>query len=230
MGAVDRAATNGMRLAATTLLARDRAGRLETLMLRRPAGGSFADAWVWPGGVVDPADRPADGHIDEAEELSARSAAVRELREETGLRADFEALVPYALWSPPLETAPRFRTWFFAVDRHEGSLAPQPGEVEELAWVAPGDMLDAHERGEITLIVPTWVTLHQLAAVSCAAELLERAAIGPFEHYETRACAEGRTFYWFGDAAFDGAGGTGSGRHRLDTGARPWRYLRSERD
>ena len=228
MTAVDDGAT-GFRLAATTLLARDRAGRLETLMLRRPASASFAQAWVWPGGVVDAADHPRERHIDEAEELAARAAAVRELREETGLRTEADELVPYALWSPPRETRPRFRTWFFTGDRHDGVLVPEPLEVEELEWVAPADMLDAHRRGEATLVVPTWVTLHQLAAIDSAAELLERAAAGPFEHYETRMRDEGRWFCWFGDAAFDDAGAAGGARHRLETASLPWRYSRFDR-
>lgn len=216
------------RLAATTLLARDRAGRLETLMLRRPTTASFADAWVWPGGVVDPVDHPVGRLVDEVEELAARAAAVRELHEETGLRAMPDALVPYALWSPPIETTPRFRTWFFVGDRHDGVLTPQAREVEQLEWVAPADMLDAHERGEVTLVVPTWVTLHQLLAVGSTAELLERAATEPFEHYETRLRDEGRWFCWFGDAAFEDAAGRGEGRHRLETADRPWRYVRAE--
>lgn len=89
------------RAAATVLLLRDGDRGVEVLMLRRHAAVEFAgDAWVFPGGAVDPADRtldPARWHgIDPAaladrfdataaEVLGFHVAAVRETFEESGL-------------------------------------------------------------------------------------------------------------------------------------------------
>ena len=42
-------------------------------MVKRPPGGIFGDAWVFPGGLTE----PADGVLEEADLLKKR-AAVRE--------------------------------------------------------------------------------------------------------------------------------------------------------
>lgn len=67
-----------------------RGGPPELLLVRRSAAMAFAGgAAVFPGGKVDPADRElaaqtaADG--DDADDLAARIAAIRETIEETGL-------------------------------------------------------------------------------------------------------------------------------------------------
>lgn len=76
--------------AATVLLAGDDPFRV--LMLRRPSGGTFAGALVFPGGAVDAADRdPAwDAHVTggvglSPEQRAIRIAAIRETWEECGV-------------------------------------------------------------------------------------------------------------------------------------------------
>ncbi|HKP75123.1 MAG TPA: hypothetical protein VJT67_06235 [Longimicrobiaceae bacterium] len=97
------------RPAATVVLLRDADGGLEALLLRRHRRSGFAaDAWVFPGGVVDQADRSGEvadrldgpsaaewarrlGLDDPAEALGYVTAAIREAFEETGIllaRAD----------------------------------------------------------------------------------------------------------------------------------------------
>ena len=56
----------GIPVAATVIVLREGATGPEVLMIERPDRGSFAGAWVFPGGKVEPADRLAD---DEAEEV-----------------------------------------------------------------------------------------------------------------------------------------------------------------
>jgi 8-oxo-dGTP pyrophosphatase MutT (NUDIX family) len=91
------------RPAATVLLARDSDDGPEVLLMRRSKRSGFAaDAWVFPGGVVDDEDRdPAAmerldgptpmqwaerlGLTDPAEALAYVVAAVREAFEETGI-------------------------------------------------------------------------------------------------------------------------------------------------
>jgi 8-oxo-dGTP pyrophosphatase MutT (NUDIX family) len=84
------------RPAATVVLARSRGaqeGGFEVLLLRRPEAARFAaGAFVFPGGVIDPADhdpglqarlaRPGSGPPPEA---AALAAGIRELFEETGI-------------------------------------------------------------------------------------------------------------------------------------------------
>src|SRR4051812_34542798 len=92
-------------LAATVAVLRDGADGAEVLLLERPHDrGSFAAAWVFPGGSVDEED---------AGDL--RRAAVRETLEETGLVVPPDALVPLARWHPPAEAPKRLVTSFFVV-------------------------------------------------------------------------------------------------------------------
>ena len=82
--------------AATVVLLRDGAHGIEVLLLERPRHtGTFAGAWVFPGGRVDPEDYDAAGSVppdlqaeprNPEEDLpAARIAGVRETVEETGL-------------------------------------------------------------------------------------------------------------------------------------------------
>lgn len=91
------------RQAATVMLVRDGSGPPEVLLLRRHGRSGFAaDAWVFPGGVVDAADRGLSlvdrldgpspdawagrlGVGDPAEALGYVAAALREAFEETGI-------------------------------------------------------------------------------------------------------------------------------------------------
>lgn len=79
------------RPAATVVLARAAAAELEVLLLRRPEAARFAaGAYVFPGGVIDPADREeALGRrlagAGVGKEWPALVAGLRELFEETGI-------------------------------------------------------------------------------------------------------------------------------------------------
>lgn len=79
------------RLSSTVILVRDDPD-LRVLMIQRHGAGDFADALVFPGGLVDPGDRDprwgelvVDGQNLAPDERVARIAAYRELFEETGL-------------------------------------------------------------------------------------------------------------------------------------------------
>lgn len=107
-GFEDKVAAGGFapaptRPAATVLLVRDSADGPELLLLRRHRRSGFAaDAWVFPGGVVDEADRNLGlvermdgptpmqwterlGLADPADAVAFVMAAVREAFEETGI-------------------------------------------------------------------------------------------------------------------------------------------------
>ena len=146
--------------AATVVLLRDGERGVEVLLAERPRDrGSFAGAWVFPGGAVDDADA-LGGSIDT--EDAARRAAVRETLEEIGLQLDRYDLVPFSHWTPPKNSPKQLRTTFFAVRVPDGEITPAPDEVMAVEWLRPVDALDRHAAGAMTLWPPTWVTLHGL--------------------------------------------------------------------
>jgi len=233
----------GVPVAATVVIVRDGTNGPEVLMTERPDRGSFAGAWVFPGGKLEPADGAgidlsrADRADDESadEYAAAMRAGIRETREETGLQLHVAGMVGLSCWDPPPGLALRIRTWFFLASDPEGELALAPDEVVRADWARPGDLLARHGRGEITLYPPTWVTLHDLADQPDAAAMLGFARIGGIRRFETvaRRGGEGPMLLWQGDAAYDDtdapddADGAAS-RHRLEIAALPWIYTRSD--
>lgn len=194
-------------VAGTVVLLRAADPGFEVLLIRRPDRGSFAGAWVFPGGKVEPADR----RIGEAESDDARRAGIRETREEVGLAvAD---LVPLSEWRPPLEAPTRIRTWFFLAMAPAAEPVASADEVAELTWASPADALARHAAGEWVLFPPTWITLHQLTGFVDAASALSSA--GAAQLFQTRVLDTdaGRAFAWE--------------QGRLEAGTLPWRFVRS---
>ncbi|PCE14892.1 hypothetical protein AUC47_01740 [Microbacterium sp. SZ1] len=180
----------------------ERAAGLEVLLMRRPGRGSFADAWVFPGGKVEEGDRrPGDDEVDQA-----RRAGIRETWEEVGLVVD-DAVV-LSRWQPPSEAPVRIRTWFFLAEAPDGEMRLSADEVVDAHWVSPAQALARHATGEWTLFPPTWMTLHQLSAAESVEQAL--ATAGAVRQFSTRVlAAEGGAVFAWDDL-------------RLDTTALPW--------
>jgi 8-oxo-dGTP pyrophosphatase MutT (NUDIX family) len=156
------------RQAATVIVLRGGAERLEVLLVRRtPKARFMGGAWVFPGGAVDKAD--GSGH---------RAAAIRELEEEAGLVLDDPAaLVPFARWITPAEVSIRFDTWFFLARAPEGQEAvPDGSETVDARWFEPARALQGGEAGDLLLVFPTIKNLERLARFDSADALLEWAA------------------------------------------------------
>lgn len=129
--------------ASTIVLRRD---PFDVLFLRRAATSTFVpDAWIFPGGGVDPIDESLTARWGGDEQILMRVCAVRELFEETGIwigpplsdpvaaRAalfenpatfadlvresppDLERLVWTSRWVTPVGVPKRYDTWFFLV-------------------------------------------------------------------------------------------------------------------
>ncbi|QMU97785.1 NUDIX hydrolase [Microbacterium esteraromaticum] len=211
---------DAMRVAGTAVVLRDSAHGIEVLLLRRPATGSFAGAWVFPGGRVDGADERAG----EDEEQAARRAAVRETAEEVGV--GIRDLVTLSRWVPPAETPVRFRTWFFLARESGDPLRPNPGEIEEAEWMTPERAFDRHASGELMLFPPTWVTLYSLRDHGDVDAAF--ASVSAFARYETRMqkLDDGMRALWAGDEEHPDAPGGPGARHRLTMGPPPWVYER----
>jgi 8-oxo-dGTP pyrophosphatase MutT (NUDIX family) len=169
------------RQAATVIVLRGGAERLEVLMVQRtPKARFMGGAWVFPGGAVD------------AEE-DHRVAAVREVEEEAGLTLpDPAALVPFARWITPPEVTVRFDTWFFLARAPEGQEAEPDGqEIVDARWFAPARALEGGEAGDLLLVFPTIKNLERLARFDSADALLEWAAAHEVKPVQPRVEGQG---------------------------------------
>jgi 8-oxo-dGTP pyrophosphatase MutT (NUDIX family) len=157
--------------AATVVLLRPSSPGFEIFLVRRHDNIAFmGGAHVFPGGRVDAVDRMTTGD-------PFRTAAIRELFEEAGVRADPGALVPFARWITPDVETRRFDTMFFLTPLPPGELALHDGnEATEGLWITPAQAIDRAARGEIALPPPTWTTLSALSTLSSVGEALAWAA------------------------------------------------------
>ena len=227
--------------AATVVLLRDAPEGLQVLLLERPRNrGSFAGAWVFPGGVVDPGDygQSAD---DDVELAAARQAGVRETAEETGLQLKLPDLRRLSCWVPPPEAPRRYRTWFFLAPAPDGDILLSPDEHVDSVWLAPDEALERHRAGTMSLFPPTWVTLHGLLGAGTVEQALARASAAAPETYATRQLPGHvpPAMVWHGDAEYPDSAdpaatfdeGTTprdpSSRHRLIMDENRWSYERT---
>ncbi|HKM88592.1 MAG TPA: (deoxy)nucleoside triphosphate pyrophosphohydrolase [Xanthobacteraceae bacterium] len=107
-------------VAACALIDPDR----RVLIAQRPEGKPMAGLWEFPGGKVEPGERP---------ELSL----IRELKEELGIIVKEECLAPLTFAS---HLYPDFHLLMplYVCRRWEGIVAPR--EAQKLKWVRPHDL------------------------------------------------------------------------------------------
>jgi 8-oxo-dGTP pyrophosphatase MutT (NUDIX family) len=166
--------------AASVLLLRD--DPLEVLMIRRHLTSSFVpDAWVFPGGAVEPGDSEfADGSIVN----TMRIAAARELYEETGIwlgsgavdfrNLDLERLVWTSRWITPVGVPKRFDTYFFLGSTGRDTTTKlQESEAVDSTWISPAGAVQRHLAGDFPIVFPTLKNLEAIVGFATSAELLD---------------------------------------------------------
>ncbi len=176
------------RPAATVILLRGGADRLELLLVQRnPQARFMGGAWVFPGGAVD--------REEGIGQRALRAAAVREVAEEAGITlGDPARLVAFSRWITPVEVKIRYDTWFFLT-----AVAPDvvpridEREIVDFRWYTPLDALAAHRREELLLVFPTIKHLEQLSAFDSADSLLNHARGREVTPVQPRVIMSGET-------------------------------------
>ncbi len=169
------------RPASTVIVLRD-GEPFELLLVRRNDQVAFmAGSYVFPGGRVDDADRPAPGaplvpamfaDLSDEEEATYRQAAVRELMEEANVSVSPADLAPLAHWVTPEIEIRRYDTRFFLARMPEGQFPRHDNsEMTALEWLSPRHAIAKFERRELLLPPPTWTTIRQLEKLASIDEV-----------------------------------------------------------
>lgn len=204
------------RPSATICLLRDGTDGMEVMMGRRSATARFmANAWVFPGGRVDEADRERAKRLVQGDNAPSQLpwilAALRETVEEAGVwltnpprsevlgdRDVYETLEQagetfvadvryFANWVTPADLPIRYDARFFAtVVKADISPVPDNEEIVEVQWVRPRDVILRAAEGAWIVPFPTQVTLEQLATATSTAAFMENAAAIDVETVQPR--------------------------------------------
>lgn len=122
----------------------------------------------------------------------ASSGAFWEMLRAEGLRLATDRLVYFAHWITPEEQPLRFDTRFFAAEIPPGQEASaDEREIVAVQWLAPGEALDAHARGEIPLRLPTVKNLMLFDGAASVAQALGRLAGREIRPIRPRLVTEG---------------------------------------
>jgi 8-oxo-dGTP pyrophosphatase MutT (NUDIX family) len=120
--------------------------------------------------------RDEDWEVDRTALLD-RSLAFAELLERRALVLRADLLLPWAHWITPEIESRRFDTRFFVTALPTGQRPRDVGgEADQVMWLRPGDAVVAAQRGDISLMPPTFATLSELSSYDSVEAVLTGAA------------------------------------------------------
>ena len=120
---------------------------------------------------------PHDRFVGERGRVHRDATALADLCEREGLELAVDELLPFGHWITPKGGPRRFDTRFFITRAPVDQEAMHDEhETTESGWHRPGDVLAAHRRGQLELILPTQRTLEAIAEGVDVAKVLEAVA------------------------------------------------------
>lgn len=121
------------------------------------------------------ADTRGPGWSADRAGLVDRSLAFVDLLHRRGLVLRSDLLRAWAHWVTPEFEPRRYDTRFFVAALPRGQQARDlGGESDQAAWVRPAEAFAAHRRGEMAMMLPTAVTLSELAEFGSVTQVLAR--------------------------------------------------------
>jgi 8-oxo-dGTP pyrophosphatase MutT (NUDIX family) len=151
-----------LRPSASVIALRDTSHGVEVLLQQRAEHLAFGGLWAFPGGTLEAAD-------GDSRDLAAfRTAAARELEEETGIvlgASQRDGLITWGRWITPARRPRRFDTWFFAAAVAAGlPLVSDEAESLALEWLPIEQAIRDGEHGSRAMLPPTYVSLLDVRA------------------------------------------------------------------
>ena len=159
---------SSITLSATIVLGRQENNHFEILLLRRNKALTFAGGlWVFPGGKLEATDESSESEL-----ISARTAAIREAKEETGLVINPEELIFFSHWTTPVGEPRRFATYFFYADISSGDTQVNidDSEIKDHLWLTPNKAIEKSSKGDLAMLPPTLMSIYALRMCISASE------------------------------------------------------------
>ncbi len=123
------------------------------------------------------ADVCDDSWESDRQALLDRSSSLAAMLTRRRLRLRADLLRPWAHWVTPEIEPRRYDTRFFVAAMPTGQRTRHVGgEADAVAWLSPGEALDAAASGAVGLLPPTAFTLAELSAYPTVAAVLAAAA------------------------------------------------------
>jgi 8-oxo-dGTP pyrophosphatase MutT (NUDIX family) len=171
--------------AAAVILVRERAGLVETLLLRRhKQSGFMADAFVFPGGKIDAGESDEQAALRELFEeagvlicrgpvpenaavwrarINAREASFADFLAAEHVELELSAPRAWSRWITPSVEPRRFDARFFLAVLPAGQLTSvDDHETTEEAWLTPEEALARQAAGQLKLPPPQMRTLVEM--------------------------------------------------------------------